>query len=230
MSEYPRDRFDDVPEYTDRKGGHRAHFDPPVETRGLRWIAAAAALALAVGAFSFFILPGLLNSSGSTPAATEEATTSAPASTPSEEPAASSESAPTESTPPAEPEPAETSESPSTAAVSPSATSTQSESADPEPTQTPPLQTPSEGAQTSSVQVYNATGIGGLAGSVATELRTAGFTVSGVGDWQGFTVPQSAVYYSSGEQTAQSVGAQLGLPVVYDARMPGVVVVMASGR
>lgn len=80
------------------------------------------------------------------------------------------------------------------------------------------------------MQVYNATGIGGLAGSVATELRTAGFTVSGVGDWQGFTVPQSAVYYSSGEQTAQSVGAQLGLPVVYDARMPGVVVVMASGR
>ena len=41
---------------------------------------------------------------------------------------------------------------------------------------------------------------------------------------------QSAVYFSGGEQTAQAVGAQLGLPVVYDARVPGVVVVLASAR
>ena len=224
MSEYPRDRFDDIPEYTDRKGGHRAHFDPPVETAGLRWIAAAAALALAVGAFSFFILPGLLNSSETEPAAAPT-TTSAPASSESAEPTAPEEPSST---------PAQTD---GTDAASPTQTAAPSESAGtepataPEPTaaETTPA-TPEQGSATSSVQVYNATGIPGLAGTAGDELRGAGFTVSGVGDWQGFAVAQSAVYFSGGEQTAQAVGAQLGLPVVYDARVPGVVVVLASAR
>lgn len=205
MSEYPRDRFDDIPEYTDRKGGHRAHFDPPVETAGLRWIAAAAALALAVGAFSFFILPGLLNSSASASASAsapaQESTASAPATTPTEQSASPASSSSTSTSAPDE-EPTDSAE---------------------------PTQTATPEDRNSTVEVYNAARVGGLAGSTADELRTAGFTVSGVGDWQGFSVPQSAVYYSRGEQTAQAVGAQLGLPAVYDTRVPGIVVVLTSG-
>ena len=221
MSEYPRDRFDDVPEYTDRKGGHRAHFDPPAETAGLRWIAVAAALALAVGAVSFFLLPGLLDSSETEPAAAPT-TTSAPASSESAEPTAPEEPSST----PAQMD--------GTDAASPTQTAAPSESAGTEPATAPEPTaaetTPEQESVTSSVQVYNATGISGLAGTAGDELRGAGFTVSGVGDWQGFAVAQSAVYFSGGEQTAQAVGAQLGLPVVYDARVPGVVVVLASAR
>lgn len=200
MSEYPRDRFDDIPEYTDRKGGHRAHFDPPVETAGLRWIAAAAALALAVGAFSFFILPGLLNSSASASAPAHESTASAPA-TPLTEQSASPASSSSTSTSAPDEEPTDSAE---------------------------PTQTAAPEDRNSTVEVYSAARVGGLAGSTADELRTAGFTVSGVGDWQGFSVPQSAVYYSRGEQAAQAVGAQLGLPAVYDNRVPGIVVVLTS--
>lgn len=85
MTEYSRDRFDDVPEYTDRKGGHRDRFEPPNETAGLRAIGIAAAIALATGAFSYFVLPGLLDrsaeaSSSPTTSASSAAATSASAS------------------------------------------------------------------------------------------------------------------------------------------------------
>lgn len=184
MTEYPRDRFDDVPEYTDRKGGHRAHFDPPVETTGLRWIAVTAAFALAVGAFCFFILPGLLSSAPATSGATAESA-----------PSASQQSA----TPPAE------------------ASSTASTSA-----------TPTAPADASTVEVYAVADTGGTAEATGEQLRSAGFTVGGAGAWQGFAVPQSAVYYSAGEDTAEAVAAQLELPTVYDGRVPGVVVVLTG--
>lgn len=90
-SNYPRDRFDNLPRKVDRVGAHR----PPVK-RGRRWVAfwwalAATVLLVAVGVVGLFILdhrlnvalPGLPPATTATPTATAAPTpTSTPTPTP----------------------------------------------------------------------------------------------------------------------------------------------------
>lgn len=220
MTQYPHDRFDDVPAYSGRKGTHRA--DPALAAgpSGLVGISVAAALALVVGAFCFLVLPSLLPSgaSGTGPSASASASPSASASigsshSPEPSDAESPESAASESEAPESPEP--------------SATEPETPSESPEPSATEPETAAADTGDTSApVEVYNASSIGGLAGRVSGGLSASGFTVVGSGNWQGFPVPSSAVYYSQNETTAQAVAAELGLPLVQDARVPGVAVVL----
>ncbi|MEV4902572.1 LytR C-terminal domain-containing protein [Citricoccus sp. NPDC055426] len=217
MTQYPHDRFDDVPAYTDRKGAHRAA--PPVASgpSGLVGVSVAAALALVVGAFCFLILPSLLPS-GATVGSSASASASPETAEPTEP--AASEPAPSASetrSPSATPSPSET----------PSASESDAASESPEPS---PSESETAAADTGDasapVEVYNASSIGGLAGRVSGALSSSGFSVAGTGNWQGFPVQSSAVYYSQNETTAQAVAAELGLPLVQDARIPGIAVVL----
>ncbi|MDI3331374.1 MAG: LytR C-terminal domain-containing protein [Micrococcus sp.] len=244
MTEYPRDQFDDVPEYRDRQGSHRAVAEPSGGSgpSGLTWISLAAALALAIGAFSFFILPTLRSTDGAGPeaaGASSSGTASASAS--------AAPGAPTEDRTPGAPGVTEagagdgrTSE-PDEAAASaepPAATAgsgSPEPSESPEPTATPePTPSPEETEEPAvvdyslPVEVYNASRVNGLAGRVGGALAGSGFTVATADNWAGFPVTSSAVFYSSEEATAQAVAARLGLPAVYDGRIPGIAVVVTA--
>ncbi|MFC0248279.1 LytR C-terminal domain-containing protein [Citricoccus parietis] len=223
MTQYPHDQFDDVPAYKDRKGTHRA--DPSLTTgsSGLVGISVAAALALAVGAFSFLVLPSLLPSDPANAGASASASATAEASAESTGPEAGPTGEMTSS-----PEDLESSEpsEPSETTASGEASSAVSDPAESDPAES---ETAADTGDTSApVEVYNASSIGGLAGRVSGTLSSGGFTVAGSGNWQGFSVSGSAVYYSQNETTAQAVAAELGLPLIYAASVPGVAVVLSS--
>lgn len=61
------------------------------------------------------------------------------------------------------------------------------------------------------VGVYNNTGTAGLARSAAAKAQSAGWTVSGVGNWRG-VISETTVYYPTGfEQQAQTLARDLGV-------------------
>lgn len=78
------------------------------------------------------------------------------------------------------------------------------------------------------MEVYNASRVNGLAARVGGALSGSGFRVATAGNWAGFPVRSSAVLYSSNEVTAQAVAARLGMPAVYDGRVPGIAVVVTA--
>lgn len=220
MTQYPHDQFDDVPVYRDRKGTHRAVPSLTTGSSGLAGISVAAALALAVGAFSFLVLPSLLPSDPANAGASARATASATATAAPAE-SAGPESSPTGEMTSAPAEPSDSGES-SSAASDPA----ESETAESEPAES---ETAADTGDTSApVEVYNASSVGGLAGRVSGTLSSGGFTVAGSGNWQGFPVSGSVVYYSQNETTAQAVAAELGLPLVYEDSVPGIAVVLSS--
>ncbi len=241
MTEYPRDQFDDVPEYRGRQGSHRAVAEPSggPGPSGLTWISLAAALALVVGAFSFFVLPTLGPSEATGPEAAG-ASASAPASgsatpKPSASPEAGGPTAtagPTAARTESEPaKPTETAEPTKTLepTKTPEPTETSEPSKTPEPTETPEeTEEPETVDYSFPVEVYNASRVGGLAGRVGGTLSGSGFSVVTVDNWAGFPVTSSAVFYSSNEATAQAVAARLGLPAVYHGRIPGIAVVVTA--
>jgi hypothetical protein len=68
------------------------------------------------------------------------------------------------------------------------------------------------------VVVLNETRIRGLAAQVAGDLRDKGWTVTGVGNWQG-AVPETTVYYPQGQRSralrlAADVGSTRVRPLV----------------
>lgn len=92
--------------------------------------------------------------------------------------------------------------------------------------------------QSTPVRVYNNSTVEGLAGDTAATLRSDGWTVAHVGNYDEGEVPHSAVFYGPGtdeKAAAEEVGAQLGLPVeprfagISDAT-PGVIVILTAGR
>ncbi|MCY1157396.1 MAG: LytR family transcriptional regulator [Citricoccus sp.] len=242
MTEYPRDQFDDVPEYRNRKGSHRAVAEPSGGTgpSGLTWISLAAALALVIGAFSYFILPTLRVGETARPGAAEASAAVSGSATPGQ-----GNSAGTAATAgagsgagTAGPSAAGTA-TPATSSASPTGSlkpaSTPEATKTPQPTKTPePTPTPTETEEPETVdysfpvEVYNASRVNGLAGRVGGTLSGSGFTVATAGNWSGYPVSSSAVFYSSNAVTAQAVAARLGLPAVYDGRVPGIAVVVTA--
>lgn len=105
----------------------------------------------------------------------------------------------------------------------------------PQPTTQPttePTQAPASRAV--PVSVYNQIGIGGLAGRVAGQLRTLGWTVGTVADWRG-GVPQDTVYFPAGQQAeatllAQDLAISRVLPATANMSTTGLTVVLASPR
>jgi len=237
MTEYPRDQFDDVPEYRDRKGSHRAVAEPSGGSgpSGLTWISLAAALALVIGAFSYFILPTLLPSGAAGPGTAGASPSATAPGSPSPGRGSSSEAG-AGTADPSGPGVATASVEPTAApAESPESTETPEPTESPEPSQTPePTESPEETEEPATVdysfpvEVYNTSRVNGLAGRVGGTLSGSGFTVATAGNWSGFPVSSSAVFYSSNEVTAQAVAARLGLPAVYDGRIPGIAVVVTA--
>ncbi|WP_313821928.1 LytR C-terminal domain-containing protein [Citricoccus sp.] len=226
MTQYPHDQFDDVPVYRDRKGTHRA--DPSLTTgsSGLVGISVAAALALAVGAFSFLVLPSLLPSDPANAGASATASSTASATAAPTEPTGTDASPTGEMT--SSPAAVESSEPPE---PSEAAASEESSAAASDPAESDPAESEAAadtGDTSAPVEVYNASSVGGLAGRVSGTLSSGGFTVAGSGNWQGFPVSGSVVYYSQNETTAQAVAAELGLPLVYEDSVPGIAVVLSS--
>ncbi len=110
MTNYPRDEFDRVPEFSNRSGSHRANGWAAAAANGvrpgLRWLMVFGVVALLVGTFSFTALPKLMgNGDGTTPApvAANSTGTTAPDSTgPTDEGSPAPSETPGESSDPSE--------------------------------------------------------------------------------------------------------------------------------
>lgn len=215
MNTYPRDEFDAVPEAPRRQGVHRTRGESSVDRggspsgRGLRWILAAGILALVVGAVSFFVLPrlGLSGEPAAASAATASASSSARGTAAPSTSAPSTSAAGTPSAPP--------SQAPQSAAPGSSSTPSAPPGAD----------------QSLEVGVYNATSTAGLGNRVATTARSAGWTVSAVGNWSGAPVDGPVVYFRSPEDaaSAQALASEVGVTTVLEAPALGLPLAVVIG-
>jgi hypothetical protein len=71
-----------------------------------------------------------------------------------------------------------------------------------------------------NVEVYNNSGVGGLAGRTATKASTVGWNVVGSDNWVG-TIPASSVYYGPRlEAAAKLLGKDLGISRIRPAVAP----------
>jgi hypothetical protein len=82
------------------------------------------------------------------------------------------------------------------------------------------------------VSVLNNTGTPGAAGAFSTKVKTAGWTVGGVGNWRG-SVPEDTVYYPPGheaeaKQLGQDVGISRVLPRVDPMRTDRLTIILAG--
>lgn len=118
--------------------------------------------------------------------------------------------------------PTATSPAPSPAPTpSPSPTSSPTptpERATPTPSPTPTAEP--EPARDLPVVVFNNTGRTGLAAQYAAQARSAGWDVTGVGNWRG-RIPQSTVYHPAGQQAAaEQLARDLGIGRVRERVAP----------
>lgn len=99
-----------------------------------------------------------------------------------------------------------------TASATPSPSSAPSESAEPA--------APEVDRAGVFVEVYNNSGIPGLAGTVADRARSAGWNVVGVDNWHG-NIPESTVYYPDRlKAEAKTLAGDLGIARTYPAVEP----------
>ncbi|PXA82534.1 hypothetical protein DCC26_00335 [Auritidibacter sp. NML120779] len=219
-TEYEPDRFSHVPEYTTEHGAHRADFRGPESSAHLIWIILAAGLALAIGAFSFILLPQLRSQifadapvvAGPSPEEDPDAVLESPTD-------ASDASNDVGSPDPADssvPDDAETAVDEDATGAEPSATEETQESAEVD------YQAP--------VSVYNSTTINGLAAQTEAELTQAGFNVVTVGDWNGGPVTSNIVYFDDPalQATAEEVASQVGGQAQQNDTVSGLTVVVVQ--
>lgn len=187
MPKYARDEFDKVPESASRQGVHRTS-TPPSRVR-LWPILAAGAVALAIGAAAFLILPKLGFIPGQAASSVE-----APLADTGSSPSASATATATPSAP---------------AAPSASAVPTASVSAE-------PAQPAAAVDKTQPVAVYNAAGTAGLAGRVGSTVQADGWPLGEVANWSGAPQQASVIYYAGESQqaNAEALSALLGIPAV----------------
>ena len=218
MTNYPRDEFDRVPEFSNRSGSHRANgWAAAAATSGvrpsLRWLMVFGALALLVGVFSFTVLPKLIGS-GNNPPPVAGATTT-PTETPSNEPGSSEPAEQTSATPTDE----------STQSTDPSETEDPLAS---ESTEATASSDASDVDFTQAVGVFNGAQRAGIAGTVRTTLLNAGFTNVSASTWTK-KVTYSTIYYAdpSYKAVAEQVGEELGITsLIQTANIPGKVAVV----
>ena len=221
MTNYPRDEFDRVPEFSNRSGAHRANgwaaaASGRAARPGLRWLMVFGVVALLAGVFSFTVLPKLLNDGGAKPPANVAASSTASSSAPSEPTESESR---TESEGPAESESPTESEAPS-------------ETADPSESAAAPSESESGLAGTADlslkVGVYNGAKKAGLANTVRATLQNAGFTNVTASNWTK-QVTYSTVYYRDevSRATAEEAAKELGITsVVKTSNIPGNIAVV----
>ncbi|GAA5225510.1 LytR C-terminal domain-containing protein [Paeniglutamicibacter antarcticus] len=229
MTNYPRDEFDRVPEFSNRSGSHRENGWASAASvggaqSGLRWLMVFGALALVVGLFSFMVLPKLVGSSDDpAPAAASSSGTQEPTVAPPE-----SASDP-ESGKPSESSAASESEKPSDSAdesADPRESTGSSESADAGESDMP------EGVDASmAMGVYNGATVGGIAGTARTTLLEAGYSNVSASNWTK-KVTYSTVYYrsESHKATAEAAAKELGITsIMQSVNIPGnIAIVLGS--
>ncbi|MDI3195291.1 LytR C-terminal domain-containing protein [Pseudarthrobacter sp. AL07] len=201
MTKYARDEFDKVPESASRQGVHRAASAPA--RRKLWPILAVGIVALAIGVFSFLILPKLGSTQAGSEASTSLESTAAPEA--SSAPSVTAESS-------ADPEP--------------------SKSPDAEPSASP-SNVPSAAVldKTQGVAIYNAAGTAGLAGRVSSMVQTDGWTLGQVGNWGGAPQQTSAIFYAgpAQEANAEALSKLLNIPTLVDTQEFQVPLVVVLG-
>ena len=201
MSQYPRDEFDKIPESASRQGVHRERLVPP-RSSGLALKILVGVLALAVGLAAYFILPRL--GIGQTESSASQTTTAPVSETTSDaSPAPADDDA-------SEPEP-----SPSNPAIQAPTGAPTDEPTEAEPT---PSEEPAAIDRAQAVNVYNSTGIGGLASSAAGRVTAGGWTVGQIADWGGAPPQTSVIFYNNASQlaAAQEVAGILGIPTLVE--------------
>ncbi|MBG6180887.1 LytR C-terminal domain-containing protein [Arthrobacter sp. CAN_A1] len=204
MSQYPRDEFDKIPESASRQGVHRERLVPP-RSSGLALKIIVGVLALAVGLAAYFILPRLGIGEGADPAsslATSSRSSGAATSEPSPSSATDNESS-----------------TPSPSDSGPSAEPTEDEPTDSEPTgnEPSPSEDPSAVDRTQPVNVFNSTGISGMASLAANRVSGGGWTVGQIADWGGVPPQTSVIFYNSAQlAAAQELAGILGIPTLVE--------------
>ncbi|WP_247048444.1 LytR C-terminal domain-containing protein [Arthrobacter rhizosphaerae] len=190
MTKYARDEFDRIPEASSRQGVHRVAAGPA--KRKLGPILTVGVAALAVGLAAFLLFPKLGISTADPLAMFGR---SASESTPGEAGAI-----------PSTPEP---SQSPA-----PLATTSESNPPSPTPQPTTPLVDKSQ-----PVAVYNGTATAGLAGRIAGQIQTDGWTPDPVGNWGGLPQQTSVIYYNgeARKAAAAALGTLLKIPTLVDS-------------
>lgn len=228
MTNYPRDEFDRVPEFSNRSGSHRENGWAAAASvggarSGLRWLMVFGAIALVVGLFSFMVLPKLTGATTDPApvAASSSGTQDAAASSDASESPSESETPGEASETPAEGEPADASETTEPTESTEDSSSTEASES--------PL---AEDVDTSMVMgVYNGAQVGGLAGQARTELRGAGYSNVSASNWTK-KVNYSTVYYraETHRATAEAAADELGITsVMQSANIPGnIAIVLGS--
>ena len=218
MTNYPRDEFDRVPEFSNRSGSHRANgWAAAAATSGvrpsLRWLMVFGVLALLVGVFSFTVLPKLMGNGNNPP------------------PVAGASSTPTETSD----DESKNNESDEQTSATPTDESDQS--ADPNETEDPlasestdatDSSDDSDADMTQAIGVFNGAQRSGIAGTVRTTLLNAGFTNVSASTWTK-KVTYSTIYYAdpSYKAVAEKVGEELGITsLIQTTNIPGKVAVV----
>ncbi|VXC43359.1 LytR cell envelope-related transcriptional attenuator [Arthrobacter sp. 9AX] len=196
MTRYARDEFDKVPESASRQGVHRTA-SAPASVR-LWPILAVGIAALAIGLVSFLILPKLaFNTAGNQASVSQEA---APLATTGSTPSATPDATPSTTT-------------------QPSASTAPEASAEAEPAPASTAISPARINKAQAVAVYNATGMGGLAGRVGGTVQADGWMLGQVGNWAGAPQQTSTIFYSGAGQlaSAQALAELLGIPTLVNS-------------
>ncbi len=228
---YQPDRFDEVPEYTDQRGAHRASFAAAAGgARRFSPLLLVAGLVLLAGLFVGVVLPWLTGDRSEPVAA--ESSASSPAADPStsSEPASPTEGAAT--TEPASPSEDAAAEASRSAAAAAEASRSAEAAQAAEASRSAAAAQAAAAARSTHVTVYNATRTPGLAASYAQRLGSAGFTSVSAQNWGGYGIQSSTVLYNgSGNQAAaEAVAAELGFPVLQtpNLQVNGVAVVVTG--
>ena len=122
---------------------------------------------------------------------------------------------------------------PSASATTAAPTETTAPTPSPTPTPTPtPSETASPVSRDTPVSVLNNTGVSGAAGTFAAKVRSAGWTVGGVGNWRG-SIGQNTVYYPTGmqdqaEQLAKDVGIDRVKPRIDPMRTDRLTIILSG--
>lgn len=200
MTNFARDEFDRVPEVSSRQGVHRAVSAP---SRPKLWpILSVGIGALAVGLVAFLLLPQLGFQPAIAPQPAAAAGTSTVSATPAATPSASgtpSASATTGAT-----ASASASEPASPSALEPAASETIA---------------PAAVDKSQPVAIFNGTLTSGLAGRVGATVKSDGWVLGEVANWQGAPQQQSVIFYSDAayRANAEALSALLNIPTLVES-------------
>ena len=196
MTNFARDEFDRVPEVSSRQGVHRVVSAP---SRPKLWpILSVGIGALAVGLVAFLLLPQLGFQTATAPQPAAAAGTSTPTAS------ASPTARPSESAAPSATASASASDPASPSALEPATSETIA---------------PAAVDKSQPVAIFNGTLTSGLAGRVGATVKSDGWVLGEVANWQGAPQQQSVIFYSDAAHraNAEALSALLNIPALVES-------------